>query len=216
MGDTHVDDQVVQTATNVSPEIAKDNFTSGILGMANSHVNTVRSEQERTYIDNIKDSLEQPLFTANLRNRAPGNYNFGFIDDSEYTGEIEYVSVNPFSPFWQVAITGYQVGRDGPVKPLAWKKIVDTGTSLVPVPEEIALDYYRQVPGSGLDLRLGIITFPCSAQLPDFVFHVGKHRGRIPGAYINYGRVSEHFCHGGIQTARSIPFGVLGDVAIKA
>ncbi|KAM4057217.1 eukaryotic aspartyl protease [Hirsutella rhossiliensis] len=215
VGETYVDGQGVQAAITVSPEIARDSFTSGILGMANSRVNTARPMQQRTYIDNIRGSLEEPLFTANLRNRRPGNYNFGYIDKSEYTGDLQYAAVNRYSPFWMVTVNGYQVGYNPPLQ-VSWNAIVDTGTSLLLLPDEIVQDYYRHVPGAGIDPKLGVVTFPCQVHPPDFFFYIGAHRGRIPGAYINYGQVSETYCHGGIQTARGLPFGVLGDVVLKA
>lgn len=216
VGETFVDGQGVQTAITVSPEIARDTFTSGILGMANSQVNTARPTQQRTYIDNIKDSLEAPLFTANLRNRRPGNYNFGYINQSEHTGDITYAAVNRNSPLWEVAVNGYRIGNTRSIRVVPLNAIVDTGTSLLLLPDDIVQDYYSRVPGAGLDANLGIITFPCSVRPPDFYFFIGPHRGRIPGAYINYGQVSGRYCHGGIQTSRGIPFSVLGDVALKA
>lgn len=216
VGETYVLDQGVQAAITVSPEIAKDSFTSGILGMANSRVNTARKMQQRTYIDNIKDSLEEPLFTANLRNRRPGNFNFGYIDESEYTGNLQYAAVNRYSAFWEVTVSGYQIGHSKSPNRSSFSAIVDTGTSLLLLPADIVQDYYRHVPGASMDSRLGIMTFPCNVRPPDFTFNIGPHRGRIPGAYINYGRVNDRYCHGGIQTAQGIPFAVLGDVALKS
>lgn len=110
IGDTSVADQAVQAAVQVSEDMSYDSFASGILGMARSSANTVRPVPQRTYFDRVKDDLAQPLFTANLHRRRAGNYNFGFIDTSEHTGSIAYAPVDPMSPFWKVAIAGYQVG----------------------------------------------------------------------------------------------------------
>ncbi|PFH63203.1 hypothetical protein XA68_16642 [Ophiocordyceps unilateralis] len=216
VGDSHFDQQAVQAAITVSTEITNDTFTAGILGMANSGVNTIRPTKQRTYIDNVKDLLEEPLFTANLRKGSPGNYNFGYINRTEYTGPIQYAQVNPQSPYWQISVSGYQVGNESAYRSHTWNAIVDTGTSLLLLPADIVYDYYKRIPDSGLDLKLGVITFPCDAKPPDFFFGLGRYRGRIPGDYINYARVDSKYCYGGIQTSKGIPFAVLGDVALKA
>ncbi|KJZ76380.1 hypothetical protein HIM_04109 [Hirsutella minnesotensis 3608] len=216
LGSTFVDNQTVQTAITVSNEIGNDDFTSGILGMANSRANTIRPTQGKTYIDNVKAQLEKPVFTANLRNRGPGNYNLGYIDKSEYTGVIQYAAVNPFSPFWEVTMGGYSIGKHGDFKKRPWNAIIDTGTSLLLLPDDIVTAYYRQIPDSALDANMGIMVFPCYADIPDFTFGIGPHRGRIPGEYMNYGPIDDTYCHGGIQSANGIPFAVFGDVALKA
>ncbi|RCI15358.1 putative aspartyl protease [Ophiocordyceps polyrhachis-furcata BCC 54312] len=215
VGNSHFDQQAVQAAITVSPEIANDTFTSGIIGMANSGVNTIRPNKQRTYIDNVKSLLEEPVFTANLRKAAPGNYNFGYINKTEHTGEIQYAAVNPVSPYWQITVGGYQVGEN-PFERRPWNAIVDTGTSLLLLPADIVYNYYKRIPDAGLDLKLGVITFPCAAKPPDFTFGLGPYRGHIPGEYINYAKIDAKYCYGGIQTSKGMPFAVLGDVALKA
>lgn len=213
IGDTYVDHQAVQVAVNVSKDIAEDSFVSGIIGMANSAANTVRPTPQQTYIDNIRDQLALPVFTANLQRRAPGTYNFGYIDDSEYTGDIQYAQVDPYSPFWKVSITGYTIGDDD--EEMLIDSIVDTGTSLLLLPESVVYEYYSQIDGSRRD-KVGMMIYPCDADVPDFYLAVGEYRGRVPGSYINYGPVTAEYCYGGLQSSDGLPFSVLGDVFLKA
>ncbi|GAB0135278.1 hypothetical protein EsDP_00003621 [Epichloe bromicola] len=214
IGDTHVKVQAIESAVTVSEDIASDNFVSGILGMANSAANTVRPTPKRTYMDNIKDQLALPLFTANLRSRAPGNYNFGYINQSEYTGDIWYAQVDPFSPFWKIATTGYWIGN----KEYKYiiNAIVDTGTSLTLLPQSVVNNLYAQIKGSFLDPELGMMVFPCDAKIPNFWISIGSYDGKLPGQYLNYGQVNSKYCFGGIQTSAGLPFSVLGDVFLKA
>ncbi|KJZ70060.1 hypothetical protein HIM_10543 [Hirsutella minnesotensis 3608] len=218
LGTTFVDQQTVQAAITVSPHISNNNFTSGILGMANSRGNAIRPTQGKTYIDNVRAQLEKPVFTANLRNRGPGNYNFGFINRSEYTGEIQYAAINSSSPFWEVTIGGYTIGKGGggDFKKRVWNAIIDTGTSLLLLPDDIVSAYYSQIPDAAFDVKMGVMVFPCNADIPDFTFGIGPHRGRVPGEYIKYGPIDDTYCHGGIQSASGIPFAVFGAVALKA
>jgi aspergillopepsin I len=43
---------------------------------------------------NLFAELDQPLFTADLQKGKPGSYDFGFIDDTKYTGKIVNVPSN--------------------------------------------------------------------------------------------------------------------------
>lgn len=215
IGATSVNHQAVEAAVRVSRDISSDSFSSGILGMANSRANTVRPTPQRTYIDNVKDDLALPLFTANLQKRRPGNYNFGYIDDSEYTGRIQYAEIDRFSSFWKVSVSGYQVGDDD-YEQHRWNGVVDTGTSLLLAPDSIVDSYYDGLPGSGVDETMGMMVYPCSADPPDFRFGIGPYRGVVPGEYMNYGHINQTHCFGGMQTSRGIGFAVLGDVLLKA
>ncbi|OAR00711.1 hypothetical protein LLEC1_00242 [Akanthomyces lecanii] len=215
IGPVGYDKQAVQLAEDVSSAISSDNFFSGIMGMASSSANTVRPYQQLTFLDNIKDSLAEPLFTANLQRGMPGNYNFGYINESEYIGDIAFANIDLNSPFWKVSLSGYQLGGDS-YKNDSFNGIVDTGTSLMLVPQSIVDEYYSKLPGSYLERRTGTMMFPCKLTPPDFVFGVGEYRGRIPGHYINYARYTDTYCYGGLQTSAGIPFSVFGDILIKA
>lgn len=84
---------------------------------------------QMTYMDNVKDKLARPLFTANLQRGRPGNYNFGYINESEHTGPVGYGAVDRLTPYWKISLTGYQVGnRASDYKGYGWAGIVDTGT----------------------------------------------------------------------------------------
>lgn len=214
IGETYVDTQAVQVAVNLTKDLSSDNFVSGILGMANSAANTVRPTPQRTYIHNIKDNLAQPLFTANLQRQAPGSYNFGYIDDSQYKGTITYTPVEPTFPLWMISTTGYRIAKTSHNERI--NSIVDTGTSLLLLPETVVSSYYAKVRGSSVHPQLGMRLVPCNADLPDFYLTIGSYRGRVPGSYMNYGRISGNSCFGGMQSSGDLPFSVLGDVFLKA
>jgi hypothetical protein len=217
VGNTFFATQAIESAINVSEDISDDTFSSGLLGAAFSAANTVRPDKQTTYFDNIKSQLAKPVLTANLKKGKPGNYNFGYINASEYTGNIQYAAINPQSPLWEISVSGYRVGsNDTNYVARVWNAIADTGTSLLLAPDDIVNAYYKQVNGSNLDPNYGMMVVPCNATLPDFAFGLGTYRGIIPGAYINYGKINKTTCFGGIQTSDGAPFAVLGDIALKA
>lgn len=218
VGDTSFAKQAIQSAIQVSFDISADSFSSGILGMAFKGLNTVRPTKQYSYFENIQDELAKPVFTANLQKGRPGNYNFGYIDSSEYNGNITYSPIikgEHFQDFWAIGIDGYSVG-DGDYKVYPWKGIVDTGTTLVLVPPKVVDAYYSDVEGAQVDPTRGVVTFPCSAVLPDFYFGIGKYRGMVPGHYIKYGKAGYGRCYGGIQSTGQKGLAVIGDVLLKA
>ncbi|CAM1505135.1 Fc.00g107720.m01.CDS01 [Cosmosporella sp. VM-42] len=215
IGATSFNTQSIQSAIQVSPDIASDKFSSGILGIAFSVVNTVRPSKQKTYIENIQTKLALPIFTANLQKGKPGSYSFGSVDPTQYTGHISYTAVDQNTPFWKFRASGFQVGKN-PFQTYTWPAIVDTGTSLLLAPKHIVDAYYSKVTGATFDKYRGMMTIPCDATLPDFTFGARLYRGVVPGHYLNYGRASSTRCYGGIQIADGLPFAVLGDVVLKA
>lgn len=102
---------------------------------------------QKTFYDNAKSSLDDPVFTADLKYHAAGSYDFGFIDDSKYTGSITYVSVDDSNGFWEFTSSGYAVGS-GTFKKTSIDAIADTGTTLIYVPDTVVDAYYDQVDGA--------------------------------------------------------------------
>ncbi|KAF7559151.1 hypothetical protein G7046_g5003 [Stylonectria norvegica] len=215
LGGTFVDSQAVQSAVQVSDDISSDTFSDGILGLGLNGANTVRPTQQKTYADNVKSKLAQPLFTANLQKGKAGSYNFGYIDRSQYSGGIHYTKIDSGNLFWKFSVSGYQIGSNRYVAN-NWPAIVDTGTSLLLVPSGIVKSYYAKVSGAQFESSLGLYTFPCASKLPDFYFGVGTYRGKVPGFYINYGRSSATRCYGGLQSSDGIGIAILGDILLKA
>lgn len=217
IGNTFFAQQAIESAINVSDDISDDDFSSGLLGAAFSGANTVRPDKQTTYLDNIKDQLVKPVFTANLKKGKPGNYNFGYINASEYTGSIQYAAINPGSPLWEISVSGYRIGsNETNYVSRVWNAIADTGTTLLLAPIDIVNAYYKQVNGSTMNSDYGMMMVPCNSALPDFVFGLGTYRGVIPGSYMNYGRINRTYCFGGIQSSADAPFAVLGDIVLKA
>ena len=74
--------------------------------MAFSSINTVQPVKQTTFFDTVKSTLEEQLFTADLKRGTEGSYDFGFIDNSKYSGSIHYTSVDNSNGFWQFSAGG--------------------------------------------------------------------------------------------------------------
>ncbi|KAL5599271.1 hypothetical protein FOVSG1_007083 [Fusarium oxysporum f. sp. vasinfectum] len=216
VGKTYVNKQAVESATEVSDGIASDKFSHGIMGLAMSSLNTVRPAPQNTYFQNVQNNLAVPVFTANLQKGKAGNYNFGYIDQGEYYGSIQFAKVKKGSPWWQINIEGYRIAAGAPWHKYNYSAIVDTGTTLLLLPGVLTNFYYRKVKGAYIDQDYGVWVFPCTSKLPSFYFGFGSYQGKVPGNYINYGRLTNTVCYGGIQSSDGIGFAILGDILLKA
>jgi hypothetical protein len=93
----------------VSAEFVQDTANDGLVGLAFSQLNTVQPQQQTTFFDTIMSQLAMPVFSVNLKNDSTGTYQFGGIDNTKFTGELNTVPVQP-GGFWQVASPTFTVG----------------------------------------------------------------------------------------------------------
>ncbi|KAF4470697.1 aspartic ase precursor, partial [Fusarium albosuccineum] len=217
IGRLTVNNQSVEAAEQVTGNLIPDIDLDGILGLAFDSLNTVRPNPQKTWFDNAIPQLNSPVFTANLKHRQPGTYNFGYIDNASYTGKIGYASVDTSDGFWTFSATNYAVGS-GRVNRTSLTGIADTGTTLLLLPNSTNKAYYDQVRGARFDRRYQLYTFACRATMPTFSFTVGGTNITIPGAYFNIGSVGDGSsnCVGGLQPSEGFGINIFGDVALKA
>lgn len=185
VGATTVTSQAVELAETVSPSFQSDIDSDGLLGLAMNSINTVTPNLVKTFFSNAIPTLASPLFTANLKKSAPGNYNFGYIDTNEYTGSITYVPVNTANGFWEYTGNGYAVGS-GTFVSSSIDAIADTGTTLLYLPPTVVSAYYAKVSGAKYVSSQGGYTYPCTATLPSITLGIGSYKAVVPGSYINY------------------------------
>lgn len=219
LGVTSFSSQAVESATRVSGAFTRDSFSSGILGLGFGRGNTAAPEQVKTYVENILPTLAAPLFTSNLLAGRPGNYNFGYISPREHEGAIAYTPVSRQNAYWEISVDGVQVGRQGTFRPAAdllERVVVDTGTTLILIPDELVDEYYSEVRGARFAASWGGFVFPCASTLPDWYFGIGTYRGRVPGEYVRYNQVNDTHCFGGIQSSEGIGFNLFGATLLKA
>lgn len=187
--------------------------------------------------DNIKSTLSAPLFTADLKKGKPGSYDFGFIDDSKYTGNITYVPVDTSQGFWTFTIKGYAIGGEIFI-PITVNVIADTGTTGIFLPEQMVKAYYAGVPSAFYNSTAAAFFFPCGTTLPSITFDIGNYNAVVPGPLMNFRPLPDDdnsmfnqilklvlrtvlmknfflACFGGIQPALDPEFLVLGDIFLK-
>ncbi|MCJ1314244.1 Type I transmembrane sorting receptor [Agyrium rufum] len=169
------------------------------------------------FVNAVKQGLTPAVFTVDLKKGAVGTLSFGVIDKNAYKGSITYVSANVANGFWEFNANGYAVGSASFVAQTI-DAIVDTGTTLLYLPQSIVTAYYAKVLGSSNSATYGGYVFPCSSTLPTLTVGIGSYKAVVPGSYLNYAPVASGSttCFGGLQSNTGIGFSILGDTFLKS
>ncbi|OHE91604.1 endothiapepsin [Colletotrichum orchidophilum] len=223
IGGVTVESQAIESATQVSSSFSRNKNQSGLVGLAFGNINTVEPAKQKTFFENAMSNLAMPLFTANLKKAAAGNYNFGFLDSTEYTGDITFVPVNTTQGFWQFTAQGFAVGSNGSAPTSApHEAIADTGTTLMLLPDAIVSAYYQRITSAKYDSTNGGFVFNCKDRIPSFTVDMGKYQAVVPGDFMKFSPVdgqtieTSTTCFGGIQSSAGLPFAIYGDVFLKS
>ncbi|KAF9353874.1 hypothetical protein BGX26_008373 [Mortierella sp. AD094] len=112
-----------------------------------------------------------------------GEFIFGGIDPSLYTGPITYVPVTS-NKDWQITIDQVFIGRkELSLSSAASNAIVDTGSSYILFPDYLATAFHRAIPNSQFDNKLGWL-IPCalanSRTVGDLIFVLGGQKFSVP------------------------------------
>ncbi|KAG9511808.1 aspartic endopeptidase Pep1, partial [Aureobasidium melanogenum] len=217
IGGVTVKNQAVESARNLSTRFTADSANSGLLGLGFSSLNTVKPNKQQTWFDNVRGVLAHGLFTADLRYNDIGSYDFGFVDLKKHIGSVHYTSVQSSQGYWGITADGYRIGNDSDVTNQV-SGIVDTGTSLILLDDDIIQDYYFKVPAATYSTTEGGWIVPCDGKMPDFAIRVGSYLAVVPGAYVLYApsETRQYYCYGGLQSSAGLGINIFGDVFIKS
>ncbi|KAF2121555.1 aspergillopepsin A precursor [Lophiotrema nucula] len=222
IGGVTVQDQTVELATAVSQSFVQDTNTDGLVGLAFSQLNTVndgtKKTPQKTFFDNVMPTLNEPVFTADLKVDGTGTYEFGKIDTTKFNGAMVWAAVNASSGFWQFDSKSFAVNGKVQQNANASPAIADTGTSLLLVDQPVADAYYKQVEGAQNNAQVGGFVYPCDAKLPDMALAVGTNMVTVPGSQVNFATVDQAntTCFGGIQGNGGAGIQIYGDVLFRA
>jgi len=189
IGGATVQAQAIGVPNQVSQSFTEDQG-NGLVGLAFSKLNTVRPNQQLTFLDNVLSDLSQPVFTAQLLADAAGSYEFGNIDTSSFTGELNVAPIDSSKGFWEFDSTSAKIGNQT-VNIANGKAIADTGTSLMLVSNTLVTAYWDQVQGATLNQQVGGVIFPCNTQLPDLQVAIGSKMATVAGANLNFAEVGK-------------------------
>ncbi|KAF5558983.1 hypothetical protein FMEXI_178 [Fusarium mexicanum] len=205
--------QAVESALIIQPDLSYD----GILGLAFSTINQVVPKKQKTFFETLLPTLKKKVFAANLRvDGKPATWDFGYIDDTKFKGQVAYTPVVSKS-HWSMNVGSYAVGKGSfTSKKKVGEVIVDSGTTIVYLPEAVVNDYYSHIKGYKLT-EGGSRTFPCNSTVPDFHFKIDSTTLSIPGRDVNYTVYdrANRICSGAISSQLNSKYSVLGNLFMK-
>ncbi|KAF9932782.1 hypothetical protein FBU30_007289 [Linnemannia zychae] len=116
-----------------------------------------------------------------------GEFIFGGVDPSLYTGPITYLPVTSDEQ-WQVQVDNIMFGNKELDLPRSMSyAVVDTGSSYITFPDYLADAFHRAIPNSQYDKKVGWL-IPCtlakSTSLGDLTFVLGGQKFSVPLADI--------------------------------
>lgn len=210
----------VQVVTNATDDFAPGDM-DGMMGLGYQGGNNMcKPRQCKQLLDSavISEGMEA-VFTADLQPDG-GSYDFGYIDPSKYVGEVAYTPIlGARSGSWDFAAGSYfingKLGRGGYDMGYA---IMDTGTSLLYLQEDVVREFYEHVPSARFDSSTAVWTFHCSETPPDFSVKIAGVRFVVPGKALIYAPAASDDtvnCMGGIQSMGKDSGSIFGDVFMK-
>ena len=130
--------------------------------------------------------MPDPIFSTHFATDDSGFIDFGYYDQSAYTGDISAIQLTNTSSAvpGQWAAQGVTFGSGGTVfssGPL--DMMFDTGSAGLNIPSDAASDYFSGINGVSTNSQ-GFSTYPCSAQLPDLDYIFAEATATIPGSNI--------------------------------
>ncbi|EIW80801.1 acid protease [Coniophora puteana RWD-64-598 SS2] len=200
---------VANTLSGVSP----GTFQSGIMGLAFQGGNSVKPNQQPTFMEALQPQLDQPVFVANFKIGGGGFIEFGTVDSSLYTGDLATLQADNTTTYpasW--SSEGVQYVSNG--NTLGTFDIVfDTGGPGSSGPIDAVRAYYAQISGAkDVNGDGSSWTVPCGQQLPDLEFHFsGGAVGTIPGANMYNGDNGDGTCPTWFVKENSATRGLVGD-----
>lgn len=144
-----------------------------------------------------------------------GEYLFGGIDESKFSGPLKYMSVTR-KGYWQVAIhnalvNGHSLGHSS-------ESIIDTGTTLIIVSKAAVEGIHDNIPGAIFESSYEWL-LPCpirNGRYPADLFQHGMGGSdlHVALADLAYQYVGDDLCYSGIQGGQE-DLWILGDIFIK-
>ncbi|EGN95223.1 hypothetical protein SERLA73DRAFT_187569 [Serpula lacrymans var. lacrymans S7.3] len=150
-----------------------------------------------------------------------GTFTMGSVNQSLYTGTIDYQNIPDTPSYWILPMTSMTVQGNSVSIPTgsASYSAIDTGTTLVGGPSSAIQSIFAQIPGSapGTGSWQGYYTYPCSTQV-NVAISFGGPSWSVSPADFQLTQLSQTQCVGAffeLSTGGNAPSWIVGDTFLK-
>ena len=166
--------------------------------------------------------MSRALCSSSILTQPQSFYTFGFIDQDVLTASgatsPNYAPVDSSQGFWQIAstsatINGQTVDRSNNTS------IMDTGTTLCLVSDDLVDAVYKAIPGAKYDQSNQGYVFPTStaaADLPEIKLAIGDAMVTFQKEDLGFADAGDGMVYGSIQSRGSMDMDIYGDAVLKA
>ena len=166
--------------------------------------------------------MSRTIYSHILLTYLQSFYTFGFIDQDVMTAsgasEPNYADVDNSQGFWQIkstsaTINGQTVDRSGNTS------IMDTGTTLCLVSDDLVDAVYKAIPGAKYDQSNQGYVFPTTTSaddLPDIKLAIGDAMVTFQKEDLGFADAGNGMVYGSIQSRGSMDMDIYGDAVLKA
>lgn len=156
---------------------------------------SVATSGEPTFFENLikNNKVAAPLFSLHLtRRKSVGStLCLGCYDTSKAVGPVTWIPVTSMT-YWSVAFQAAQVNGNAVALSKSLTAAIDSGTTLIYVPQDVAAGVYRQIPGAqraDQQFGPGFWSYPCNAKL-NVQFKFGGNFFALNPVDFNLGKTS--------------------------
>ena len=195
--------QAVVAASQYSSGFSLDEFPpDGLLGMGFISISeTGRAPVFQNLI--LQGQTTEPVFGFTLLDNG-GELVLGGTDTNAFSGSLTIAPLLVTNPpaFWEISVTSVNVGNRHAVT-AAHDAILDTGTTLLIVDPQSALQIYEQIPGAedaSSVLGPGFFVVPCDDVPNNVGFTIAGTTFTLSADTFNFGELEEgsNACVGGV------------------
>lgn len=151
---------------------------------------------------------------------APGGvFTLGQLDSAQYAGSVNYIDLSGNQGYWTIPLQAYSVNGASTSLSSSNTAIVDTGTSLIITPPQVAAAIYQQIPNAKSYGSDGTYAIPCSSNV-DLTMTFGGKAYTVNSQDMLNGIVdsSGQYCLGGVlgeSLGTGAPDYIIGDTFLK-
>jgi hypothetical protein len=239
IGQLNLFKQTIQLADFISPEFVRGSgATDGTLGLAWGKLSSIEPQPAEAPVETMMEKEHtqihetQRLFTMKLGNwngdhdgPDQGFFTFGFINYDlvkETNMVLHYCDVDNSKGLWQYKSGSYTINGETHTRTGGDNTaIVDTGTPLVLLDDEVCNAIYAAIPGAKYDGEAMGWVFPADIreeQLPSVGLEVDGKIFAISKEDLGFS-VCDHssgYIYGGIQSRGNLPMDIVGDTFLKS